>query len=187
MIHFLCVSKANEISSSRKCNVTKKYDSICLKDNSQFVVGTIDYQIPVEIISLAGEPYVFSMNFPNKVYLLNKSACTYIRSDDKVVLTDTDEHTVFIYNMKTDTRVVVKHDQIKEPCGVAVGPSDTILVCSKGTETIVQISQTGQILSSHKINMRLPYRACVSRDKSFLVVTNALFGSVVVKKFKISL
>ncbi|XP_060577127.1 uncharacterized protein LOC132734410 [Ruditapes philippinarum] len=183
----LRVSKANEISSVRKCKVTTKYDCICLKDDNQFVVGTIDYQIPVEIIPLTGESYNFSMNFPNKAYPVNASACTYIRSSDKVVLTDRSEHTVYIYDVKTGTRVVVKDDLIMEPRGVAIGPSDTILVCCKGTDSIVELSQTGQILSSHKIDMKYPYRACVARDKSFLVVINSCLGNMKMQKFKISL
>ncbi|XP_060578651.1 uncharacterized protein LOC132735686 [Ruditapes philippinarum] len=187
IIEFLRVSKANEISSSRKCKVRKKYDSICLKDNSQFVVGAIDYQIPVEIITLAGEPNAFSINFPNKAYPEETSRCTYIRNGDKVVFTDRYEHTVYIYDIKTNTRVVVKDDQIKQPFGVAVGPYDTILVCSMRTNSIVQISQTGQILSSHKIDMEFPHTVCVSRDKAFLVVTNSSFGNVKMQKFKISL
>jgi DNA-binding beta-propeller fold protein YncE len=102
------------------------------------------------------------------------------------VLTDRYEHAVYIYDTKSDTRVVVKDDQIEEPRGVAVGPSDTILVCSKGTNSIVQISQTGHILSSHKIDMIYPCRVCVARDKSFLVVTNSRPGKFKLQKFKIS-
>ncbi|XP_060578654.1 uncharacterized protein LOC132735689 [Ruditapes philippinarum] len=158
MIDLLRVGKANEISSRRKYRVTTKYDSICLKDNSQFVVGTFDYQIPVEIISLAGEPDALSINFPNKAYQADTSVCTYIQNINKLVLTDIYKHTIYIYDIMTNTRVVVKDDHIQTPCGVAVGPSDTILVCSYGTDSIVQISQTGQILSSHKIDMKYPYR-----------------------------
>ncbi|XP_060577126.1 uncharacterized protein LOC132734409 [Ruditapes philippinarum] len=186
MIDLLRVGKANEISSRRKYRVTTKYDSICLKDNSQFVVGTFDYQIPVEIISLAGEPDALSINFPNKAYQADTSVCTYIQNINKLVLTDIYKHTIYIYDIKTNTRVVVKDDHIQTPCGVAVGPSDTILVCSYGTDSIVQISQTGQILSSHKIDMKYPYRVCVSLDKAFLVVTNSCSGNPKMQKFKMS-
>jgi DNA-binding beta-propeller fold protein YncE len=151
------------------------------------MVGTYDEQRPVEIVSLIAQEYVFNINFPEKTYPLDASACTYIRSSDKVVLTDRYEHTVYIYDIETDTRIVVKDDQIQEPCGVAVGPYDTILVCSLRTNSIVQISQTGQILSSHKIDMEYPYRACVSCDKTFLAITNSCEGEMKIQKFKISL
>jgi DNA-binding beta-propeller fold protein YncE len=103
-----------------------------------------------------------------------------------VLLTDRYEHTVYIYDVKTNTRVVVKDDQIKEPLGVAVGSSDTILVSSENTNSIVQISQTGQVLSSYKIDMKYPRTICVSRDKTFLAVTNACIGEIKLQKFKIS-
>jgi DNA-binding beta-propeller fold protein YncE len=136
---------------------------------------------------LTGEEHDFSVNFPNKTYPIGTSASTYIKSSDKVVITSRDEHTVFIYDIKTNTRVVVKDDQIQEPRGAVVGPSDTILVCCRKTNnTIVQISETGQILSSYKIDMEFPYKVCVSRDKSFLVVTNSCVGNRKLQKFKIS-
>jgi DNA-binding beta-propeller fold protein YncE len=103
-----------------------------------------------------------------------------------VVLTDCDEHTVYIYDVRTNTRVVVKDDMIKEPCGVAVGPSDTILVCSDRTNSIVQISQTGHILTLFQTDMIYPRRMCVSRDKSFLAITNACNGKKTLQKIKIS-
>ncbi|XP_053403322.1 uncharacterized protein LOC128558379 [Mercenaria mercenaria] len=142
-IDYLRVSNSNEITLIRTCKVKTKYDSICLKDEGNFVVGTYDDTRPVRVVSLSGEEKDFSINFSNKKYPHDTSACTYIRISDKVVLTDTDEDTVFIYDIKSNTRVVVKDDQIKEPRGVAVGPSHCILVCIKKTDSILQISQTG--------------------------------------------
>ncbi|XP_060582190.1 uncharacterized protein LOC132738646, partial [Ruditapes philippinarum] len=84
--------------------------------------------------------------------------CTYSKNSDTLVLTDRCKLVVYIYDIKTDTRVVVKDDQVKEPRGVAVGPFDALFVCSHGTDSIVQISQTGQILSSHKIDMKFSSR-----------------------------
>ncbi|XP_060597306.1 uncharacterized protein LOC132751186 [Ruditapes philippinarum] len=185
-IEFLHVSKCNEISSSRTCKVKTKYDSICLKGDRHFVVGTYDEPRSVRIVSLAGEELDFSVNLPNKIYPADSSDCTYIKSSDKLVITDRDEDTVFIYDIKTDSRVVIKDDQIQEPRGAAVGLSDTILVCCRTTNTIVQISQTGQILSSYKLEMKHPYKVCVSRDKSFLVVINSCEGNMKMQKFKIS-
>ncbi|XP_060584045.1 E3 ubiquitin-protein ligase TRIM71-like [Ruditapes philippinarum] len=186
-IKFLHVSECNEISSSRTCKVKTKYYSICLKDDGQFVVGTYDDPRPVRIVSLDGKEQDFSVNFRNKTYPIGTSASIYIKSSDKVVITDTDDDAVYIYDMKTNTRVVVKDDQIQQPRGVAVGPSDTILVCSCETNSIVQISPSGQILSSYKMNMKYPYKVCVSRDKSFLIVTNNCAGNKEMQKFKISI
>ncbi|XP_053404870.1 uncharacterized protein LOC128558727 [Mercenaria mercenaria] len=185
-IDFLRVSKSNEITLIRTCKVTTQYDSICMKDQRHFVVGTIDDTRPVRIVSLSGEEKDFSINFPNKKYPIDTSVCTYIRYSDKVVLTDRNEHTVYIYDIKSNTRVVVKDDQIKNPCGVAVGPSDCLLVCSKGTNSIVQISQTGRVLSSYKLDMYYPRSVCVSKDKSVLAVSNSAVGQRSLKTFKIT-
>ncbi|XP_060556732.1 uncharacterized protein LOC132717315 [Ruditapes philippinarum] len=184
-LNILHVNKSNGITLDRTVKVTTEYDAICQKDDTYFVGGTSDHSTPIRMISSKGEEKDFSINFPNKSYPLGTSACTYIRSSDKVVLTDRYDHTVYIYDVKTNTRVVVKDDQIKEPRGVTVGPYDTILVCSIRTNSIVQISQTGQILSSNKIDMIYPRTICVSSDKSYLAIKNACIGKRKLKKFKI--
>ncbi|XP_060576115.1 uncharacterized protein LOC132733482 [Ruditapes philippinarum] len=186
LLDILHVTKSNDITLDRRIKVTTNYYSICQKDDKYFVGGTIDHSPPVRMISSTGEEKDFNINFPNKSYPIETSACTYIRNSDKVVLTDRYEHTVFIYDVKTNTRIVVKDDQIKEPCGVAIGQSGSILVCSEETNSIVQISQTGQILSSHKLDMKYPRAICVSRDKSFLAITNLCEGNIKLQKFKIS-
>ncbi|XP_053389259.1 protein wech-like [Mercenaria mercenaria] len=185
-IDFLRVSKSNDITLTRACKVKTKYASICLKDERHFIVGTIDDTRPVRIVSMSGEEKDFSVSFPNKKYPIEESACSYIRNTEKIILTDRYEHTVYIYDIATNTRVVVKDDQIKEPRGIAVGPSDCILVCSKGTGSIVQVSQTGRILSSYKLDMKGPYRACVSKDQSFVVVTNNCVGKIKLQCFKLT-
>ncbi|XP_045185931.2 uncharacterized protein LOC123543932 [Mercenaria mercenaria] len=185
-IDFLRVSKFNDITLNRTCWVKKKYASICMKDGRCFVVGTVDYTRPVRMVSLSGEEKDFSINFPNKKYPVGASACTYIRNSDKVVVTDRYEHTVYIYDIKSNTRVIVKDDQISEPRGVTVGPSDCILVCSKGN-SIVQISQTGRVLSSYKLDMKYPRRLCVSNDKSVIAVTNSATGGMKLQLLRITL
>jgi WD40 repeat protein len=155
-LDILRVNKSNRITLDRTYKVKKRYFSISLKDDEHFVCTTVDHSKPVRIVSFNGKEKDFKINFPKKKYPMSSSACTYIRSSDKVVLTDRYDHTVYIYDVKTDTRVVVKDDQIKEPRGVAVGPYDTILVCCLGTHAVVQISQTGQILSSYKPDMENP-------------------------------
>ncbi|XP_053404950.1 E3 ubiquitin-protein ligase TRIM71-like [Mercenaria mercenaria] len=185
-IDFLRVSKSNDITLIRTCKVKAQNESICLKDERHFAVGTIDDTRPVRIVSMSGEEKHFNVNFPNKKYSVGTSACNYIRNTEKMILTDRHEHTVYIYDVATNTRVVVKDKQIKEPRGVAVGPSDCILVCSMRTDSIVQISQTGQIISSYKLAMKFPFRVCVSRDKSIVAVTNCCDGIKRLLLFKIT-
>ncbi|XP_053374903.1 uncharacterized protein LOC128547162 [Mercenaria mercenaria] len=185
-IDFLHVSKYNEITCNRTCKVKLKYGSVCMKDERHLVVGAIDNTRPVGIVSLSGEEKDFNISFLNKNYPVGTSSCTYIRSSNKVVITDRNEHTVYIYDTATNTSVVVKDYQIKEPRGLAVGPSDCILICSMKTNAIVQISQTGRILSSYKLDMKSPRSVCVSKDESVLAVTNCYSGKTMLKTFKIS-
>ncbi|XP_045184853.2 uncharacterized protein LOC123542888 [Mercenaria mercenaria] len=185
-IDFLRVNKSNKITLFRTCKVYTQYESICPKDERHFVVGTTDEIRPVRIVSLSGDEKDFSINFPNKKYPIGTSVCTYIRNSDKVVLTERYEHTVYIYDIKSNTRVVVKDDQINEPRGVIIGPSDCILVCSKGTNSIVQISQTGRVISSYKLDMKYPYSVCVSKDKSVISVTNSSSGGLKLQLLKIT-
>jgi WD40 repeat protein len=185
-LDILRVDKSNEIMLDRSFTMTTRYDSVCIKDDEHFVGVTIEHPRPVRIIATTGEEKDFNINFPSKTYPLGASACTYIRNSEKVVLTDRYDHTVYIYDIKTNTRVVVKNDLIKEPCGAAVGPFDTILVCSQNTNSIVQISQTGRILSSYITDLKFPTTICVSRDKSFLVVSNAYNLERKLQKLKIT-
>ncbi|XP_060605536.1 uncharacterized protein LOC132758031 [Ruditapes philippinarum] len=185
-LDILRVNKSNQIILNRTKMVTTKYDSICVNDEGNFVGGTYDYSRPVRIISLTGNEKDINANFPKKIYPIETSACTYDRNTEKLILTDKYEHTLYIYDTKTNTRVVVKDDKIQEPRGVTVGPFDTIFVCSKNTHSIVQISQTGRIVSSHKTDMEYPRTICISRDKSFLVVSNACNGKRKLQKLQLT-
>ncbi|XP_053391447.1 uncharacterized protein LOC128554222 [Mercenaria mercenaria] len=183
-IDFLSVSKRNEITLIRTCKVTAEYDSICTKDDRHFVVGTVDESRPFRIVTISGEEKDFSFNFTNKTYPAD-IACTYIRNSDKVVLSDRENHTVFIYDTATNSRVDIKDQQIREPQGVAVGPFDCIFVCSNEPDSIVQITSTGHILASHKIDMKYPYIICFSKDKSRLAISNNVKGKSVLQLFKV--
>ncbi|XP_060580970.1 uncharacterized protein LOC132737657 [Ruditapes philippinarum] len=171
-IDFLKISDNNKISLNRTCQVKTKYCSICLKDEEHFVAGTFDDVRHVRIVSPSGEEDDFNVNFPYTKYLERASACTYVKSAHTIVLTDRYENVVYLYDIKTNTQVVVKDDQIQQPRGVAVGPSDTILVCSARTHSIVQISRIGEILSTFKVDIRYPTFICVSPCNSFCVVSN---------------
>jgi DNA-binding beta-propeller fold protein YncE len=123
---------------------------------------------------VTGEKRKLAINIPSKQYALpGDSACTYIRNINKVVLTDKNAHTIQIYDIENNKRVEVKDEKIiREPRGVAVGPAHCIFVCSDRTNSIVQISHTGQILSSHVLDMVYPRSVCVSKDNTRLAVSN---------------
>jgi len=104
----------------------------------------------------------------------------YVRNTDKLILTDRNDHAVFMYD-NTDTCVtqtVVKDGRIKEPKGVCAGPGDSIFVCSKGSNSLVQVATlSGRVLGSHKVDMMFPYTVCISQDKKKLAVCNSVNGN----------
>lgn len=96
-IEFLRVSTSYEITFSRTSQVSTEYDSLTMKDDENFVAGTINDTRPVRVVSLSGKEKDFNMNFPNKKYPIGTSDCTYLRNSDRVVFTDRDDDTVSIY------------------------------------------------------------------------------------------
>jgi len=80
---------------------------------------------------------------------------------------------------------VIKSDKIVEPRGVCAGPAGTVFVCSGGTNTIVQLSQDGEILMTHGVDMGRPLTASLNRDGTRLVVSNWI-GQNMIKLFHVS-
>lgn len=182
-MYFLSVSKSNVITLLKTVTVQTMYASICMMDAGNFVVGTFDDSRPARIVSLSGEEKDFSISLSSKKYPIGTSECTYIRKSNTFVLSDNKEHIIYIYDIATGTRLVVKDDQIKRPRGVAGGLSDCILVCSNGTNSIVQISPDGGIISSFKLDVTGPYRVCVSQ--TFLALSTNTRGNKSLQLYKI--
>ncbi|XP_053391452.1 uncharacterized protein LOC128554228 [Mercenaria mercenaria] len=181
-IDILRVSKSSEITLIRRCKVTAKYDSICLKDDGHFVVGTSDDSRIFRFLSLSGREKDYS--YLNKKDPECKIKCTYIRNRKNVAVTDTKN--VFLFDIATKKKVVVDEDaRIVSPKGVAVGPFDCIFVCSRETNSIVQISHLGHILKSHEIDMLSPCTICFSQDKTKLAVANSVWGRKCLQVFEV--
>jgi hypothetical protein len=187
-IYFMKISKSSEITVTRTLKVTMKCQSICMMTNDHFLIGCYNDPQPVRIVSEEGKERALAINFPSKQYKLNECTCTYIKNRNKVVLSDRFAHTVYIYDIANNTRVAVNDEKIiKKPRGMAVGPADCIFVCSADTKSIVQISHTGQILSSHVLDMEYPRNVCVSKDNTRLAVSNSAKGMKKLQLFKIEL
>ncbi|XP_045202628.2 uncharacterized protein LOC123556096 [Mercenaria mercenaria] len=185
-IEFLHVSKSSEITNMKTYKVNGSYNSVCLKDDDHLVVGTFNDIKLARILSLSGEEKDFSVNFHPKAYHHDAVACTYIKECDKVIISDQDENLVYIYDVATNSRVIVRDSRIDKPTGVAVGPMNCVFVCCQNTDSVVQISPTGVILSSHTLDMRHPFRVCVSKDKTKLAVSNRRTGKKTLQVFKIN-
>jgi hypothetical protein len=187
-IYYIYISKSSGVTVTRSLHVTMNCYSICMMTDDSFLVGCYNDPQPVCSVSVGGEERALSVNFPSKQYKLNESVCTFIKNRNKVVLSERYAHTVYIYDIANNTKVEVKDDKlIKKPIGMAVGPFDCIFVCSKDTNSIVQISHTGQILSSHVLDMKFPSSVCVSKDNTRLAVSNSARGKVKLQLYNIEL
>lgn len=186
-IYFLLISKSNEITQEKSFSTRSKYYSISVKDNNHFVVSSYDDTKPVRIVSFCGEEQDLNIDFPEKKYILGGSGCTYIKSSDKIVVSDRYEDTVYIYDVHTNKRIVVKDDRIKEPIDVAIGPFGTIFVCSNRRHSVIQISPTGKIMSVQKLDMKCPRTLCVSNDKTKIAVSGNAKGQEKLQLFSIDI
>jgi len=186
IIEFLHVSHTNVITLTRSIPTTFPYYSICLMNDTTFLVSTYESRHPLRMITLAGEEKDFD-GLPQKQYEGGNSSCAYIRSKDKLVLTDRRDSTIYVYDNKNTcvTRTVVKDESIQEPRAVCVGPGDSIFVCSENTNSLVQVSASGKVLGSHKLDMEYPCTMCSSKDGKTLAVSNSVKGNKKVQVFHV--
>lgn len=109
-----------------------------------------------------------------------------MKNRKKVVVTDRYDHVVYVYDIASNTEVeVIDNTVINEPLCVTVDPDDCIFVFSEMTDSIVQISHTRQILSSHQLDMKIPCTICDSADNTKLAVSNRTDGERKLQLFTI--
>jgi hypothetical protein len=156
-------------------------------NDEDLIVGTIDDPKPVRILSVTGEEKELNVKFPAKRYPVRHSSCTYLKTCNKVVLTDRYAHAIYIYDIAKNTREEVRDEtKIVEPRGATPGPNDSIFVCCSGSNSLVQISQNGEIMASHTLDMLYICRVSVSKDNRMLAVTNACVGEKKLQLFAIA-
>lgn len=172
-VEFFFVGKTNDISLIKAVNVTSQYLSICLMNEKTFLVRTIDEKLPMRMVTLTGEEKDFQ-NLPEKTYALDQSYCSFLPSKKILVLTDRYDHAVHLYDVMDNfvTRRVVKDDAIREPLGVCTSPENDVFVCSKNTDSIIQMSPAGKVISSNKISMAYPSFISVSKNGKRMAVSN---------------
>lgn len=187
MVEFFHVTRNNDVTSLRVCKVAVQCGCICMMDEDNFMVGTIDDPTPIRVLSRELDVLELGIDFQEKRYPVRHSSCTYIKNCNKVVLTDRYANTVYIYDIVTNSGIEVKDETvIIEPRDVAVGANDCLFVCSEKTSSVVQISISGQILATHKLDMLYTCRVSVSKDLKTLAVSNACVGGKRVQLFQIA-
>ncbi|KAL4216717.1 Transcription intermediary factor 1-alpha [Mactra antiquata] len=185
-LDFLNVSKTNEITVNRTCEMNAKYYSISMMNNDNFVVSTIDHIKPFRIVSMSGHETDINIKTSSKKYPLGTNYCTFICDREIFVQTDTGEDKIYIYNIESGENVMVKDELVKSPCGVAVGPHDHVFVGSESTKCLVEITPGGRVLSSHQVDMKYPRYIAISKNKKLLAVSNAYPGALKLSLYKIA-
>ncbi|WAR28230.1 hypothetical protein MAR_013934 [Mya arenaria] len=171
-ICLLTVDSDNTITLMKTLNTSNYCDSICLLNDRTFVVSTWDDPRPARMIDVDGKESDFdNVKFPGKTYKRGESKCAYIPSRDTLVLIDRLVHIVYMYNTVSGKNREVK--AIREPKSACVGPAKSVFVCSKNTNSVIQVSPDGDIQASCGVDMECPYAVAVSRDGSRMAVINS--------------
>lgn len=175
-IRILHVSRTNTITLTKTMH-TANYFSVCMMNDTTFLVSTYDDDRPLRMVSMEGKETEFCY-LPENRYKFDSSFCTFIPNHNKLVLTDTSADSVIMFEMgnESNTKCVVKHGNIKGPRGVCVGPDDCVYVCCMYTQNIVQVSPSGKVISSHDLDTKLPYSICISKTRKTLAVSNSENG-----------
>jgi len=156
-------------------------------DADTFIVSTYDHERPVCTVDLQGNEGEFQHKLlPDQAYGLFKSACNYISSTNTLVFCDRIQHTVYMCDLSSGEGHVIKSDKIVSPKDVCGGPAGTVFVCCTVTDTIVQLSQDGEILMTHDIGMVWPFAVSLNRDGTRLVVSNWPNKQHMIKLFHVS-
>ena len=136
VIEFLHISKTNHITLTRTTQTPAWYYSICLMNDTTFLVSSSKDKRPLRMITLTGEEKDFD-NPPEKQYDIGYSKSTYIHDRDIMVRTDVLDNTVYNKKGRCELRCAVKDERINH----------SVLVCSKGTDTLVQVSVSRTVIT----------------------------------------
>ncbi|KAH3870628.1 hypothetical protein DPMN_033816, partial [Dreissena polymorpha] len=169
------VSTHNIIRPTREIRTSSDFYFVCCMSPSHMVVGTYD------------DPHFdHFLTFTMKTYKVDESMCTYVRSNNTLVLTDRFAHTVYTYDTAKGTSRAVTNENIQEPRGACVGPGDSVLVCSMRKDSIVHLTIDGKILGTYPVDMKFSNNICVSKDGNRLAVSNSARGNTKLKLYNIT-
>ncbi|XP_052783128.1 uncharacterized protein LOC128219361 [Mya arenaria] len=159
------------------CN--REYETISTMPGDWFCATTIRHKYPVGKVSGTLGEKEFEPNLPMKQLKYKEAVTTYIQNRQIVVLSDSSDNSINFHDVSGNTVIttVVRHASIQIPRGVCVGPGDCVFVCSRDTNSIVQLSPTGRLIGSCKVEMSRPRRVAVSKDGTKLVVSNMVNGN----------
>lgn len=166
----------NKLIENRVIPITLKCDSISLIDSSKCIVGTFDSFNPVHIVDLLGNFTELDFDFRGKKFDIGNFKCCFTEETDHFLITDKKGNAVYVCDITTGTMLTVQDDRLAKPKGISHYMNDMYFVCCAGSDSLLQITSSGDILATTGIDISSPYSICVSQDKSKLIVSNSVIG-----------
>lgn len=171
-VEFLNVSETNVVTVAKA--VTPRYfhyslrDTICLVNETQFTVFRYRTGEVVTIIARTGE----ENDWRSLVEQLKREASfVYVRSGDKIVLAEVRRNSVLLYDYKQ--KLMPKCEvECLTPTDICVGPHNCFYVCSKGAGAVIQMTPSGRVIASHKLEMKCPRSLCISKNGTRLAIAS---------------
>lgn len=170
-IHLLNVTSKSKLILALILHTSVACYSVSMMNEDTLIYSTLNDIRAVRKINLSGHESDFdNIPFTGKKYQVHECQCTFVRRTKTLVLSDREDSVVYMYNINTENCIVVKDKRLMIPTGVCEGPDASVLVCSSGTNSVVRISSTGQILSVWLMEMATPFVVSAVLDKNLLVL-----------------
>ena len=110
----MLVSKKSYITLLKTVTTSFTCSTIALLDVGTFIVGTINHQRPLRTVTVHGqEGDIRHKLFPDQIYNMYQSSCTYIPCTKTVVFSDIDQDTVYMCDITSGESRVFKSDKIR--------------------------------------------------------------------------
>ncbi|XP_060567903.1 uncharacterized protein LOC132726582 [Ruditapes philippinarum] len=177
----ICIYQVNEDNTiNEKKIIPVKYscDSISITSDNKCVVGTFGSDVePAHLLTFYGESEDMIYDFEGMFFeKSNRFKSVYNANDRQLLITDKWQSKVQIYNLQKET-IIFEDSNIRNPNGIAHYLNDLFFVCSSGTNSIVQLSSQGEILTINGLDKVIsPYSVCISPSKDRMIVSNNRLG-----------
>jgi len=102
-----------------------------------------------------------------------------------VLLTDSTASRVHMYAVETEACKTLHDKRFTEPAGICFAPGGHIFVCDHSSDSVIQLSPSGDVVRVHDVGMRCPWAVSVSKDGQYMAVSNRGSDNDMVKLFKI--
>ena len=141
-------------------------------------------------------PPLFMIDVDGEEHCEEDFACVGFDDDDSisslafnpttktVLLTDSASR-VHMYAVETEACKTLRDKRFTEPAGICFAPGGHIFVCDRNSESVIQLSPSGDVVKVHDVGMICPWAVSVTRDGQYMAVSNEDYDNYMIKLFKI--